>query len=76
MDRVGVIGMWESVSGRSAQGVEWHEAAQIGKISAIIAEGANMHLTGRSQDPKLAYFVKNRDYYLGVMAAMLDAAGQ
>lgn len=71
-DRDQVIAWWEAASGRSAEGVFWHEIAQIAKITAIIAEGTNMWLTGRSQDPKLAYFAKNLDYYLGVMAAMLD----
>ena len=67
-----VIAWWEEVSGRSAEGVFWHEIAQIAKITAIIAEGTNMWVTGRSQDPKLAYFAKNLDYYLGVMERMLD----
>ncbi|MCW1428378.1 phosphotransferase family protein [Novosphingobium sp. JCM 18896] len=71
-DRAQVIAWWEEASGRSAEGVFWHEIAQIGKITAIIAEGTNMWLTGRSEDPKLAYFAKNLDYYLGVMTAMLD----
>lgn len=70
-----VIALWSQVSGRSAEGVFWHEIAQIGKIGAIIAEGTNMYVTGRSSDPKLAYFKQNLDYYLGVMAAMLDAGG-
>lgn len=70
-----VIAWWEEASGRSAEGVFWHEIAQIGKITAIIAEGTNMWVTGRSQDPKLAYFAKNLDYYLGVMQAMLDGGG-
>ncbi|MEJ5975879.1 phosphotransferase family protein [Novosphingobium sp. PS1R-30] len=71
-DRAQVIAWWEEASGRSAEGVFWHEIAQIGKITAIIAEGTAMWLTGRSQDPKLAYFAKNLDYYLGVMTTMLD----
>lgn len=70
-----MIALWEQVSGRSAEGVFWHEIAQIGKIGAIIAEGCNMWDTGRSSDPKLEYFKKNMDYYLGVMGAMLDGAG-
>jgi aminoglycoside phosphotransferase (APT) family kinase protein len=70
-----VIALWEQVSGRSAEGVEWHEIAQIGKIGAIIAEGCNMWDTGRSADPKLELFKQNMDYYLGVMAAMLDGGG-
>lgn len=70
-----VIALWEEVSGRSAQGVFWHEIAQIGKITAIIAEGLEMYRSGRSQDPKLELFAKNFDYFLGVMRAMLDGGG-
>lgn len=70
-----VIALWEQVSGRSAEGVFWHEIAQIGKIGAIIAEGCNMWDTGRSQDPKLELFKQNLGYYLGVMGAMLDGGG-
>ena len=53
----------------------WHEIAQMGKLCAIIAEGANMTASGRSDDPKLAIFIQSRDYYLGVMRAMLDGSG-
>ncbi len=70
-----VIALWSEVSGRPADGVFWHEIAQIGKIGAIIAEGTNMYNTGRSSDPKLVYFKNNLDYYLGVMKAMLDGGG-
>jgi len=73
--RAEVIARWEEVSGRSAQGVFWHEIAQIAKISAIIAEGKNMFDTGRSTDPKLAYFKANLDHYLGVTQAMLAGGG-
>ncbi len=75
LSRAEVIALWEEVSGRSATGIEWHEIAQIAKITAIIAEGTNMFNTGRSTDPKLAYFKQNLDHYLGVMAAMLDGEG-
>jgi len=70
-----VIALWEGVSGRSAQGVFWHEIAQAGKLAAIIAEGVNMANTGRSNDPRLEIFKQNIGYYLGVMQAMLDSAG-
>jgi aminoglycoside phosphotransferase (APT) family kinase protein len=70
-----VIALWSQVSGRSADGLAWHEIAQIAKITAIIAEGVNMSVTGRSQDPKLALFKQNFDYYLGVIDTMLDAGG-
>jgi aminoglycoside phosphotransferase (APT) family kinase protein len=71
LNRNDVITLWEQVSGRSAKGILWHEIAQIAKITAIIAEGSNMLTTGRSKDPKLAYFKANLDYYLCVVGAML-----
>lgn len=72
LTREEVISLWSQVSGRSADGVFWHEIAQVGKITAIIAEGANMHVTGRSADPKLEIFQQSLAYYLGVMESMLD----
>lgn len=75
LNRAEVIALWAQVSGRPADGIHWHETAQIGKLCAIIAEGSNMYLTGRSQDPKLEIFTKSREYYLGVMRAMLDGSG-
>ncbi len=72
LDRNEVIGLWEEVSGRSAKGIFWHEVAQVGKLAAIIATGANMHKTGRSSDPRLELFRQNLDYYLGALEAMLD----
>ena len=74
LDRAALIALWETQSGRSAQGVFWHEIAQIGKIGAIIAEGTNMYVTGRSTDPKLAFFKDNLTYYQNVMRAMLDSS--
>ncbi len=68
-----VIALWSEVSGRPADGLFWHEISQITKISAIIAEGANMYVTGRSQDPKLVIFKQSLDYYLGVAEAMLGS---
>jgi aminoglycoside phosphotransferase (APT) family kinase protein len=75
LNRGEVIALWEEVSGRSAVGIVWHEIAQIAKITAIIAEGANMLDTGRSTDPKLAFFKQNLNHYLSVVAAMLDGEG-
>ena len=72
LNRTEVIALWEQTSGRSAEGYFWHEVAQVGKLAAIIAAGANMHKTGRSSDPRLELFRQNLDYYLGAMEAMLD----
>jgi aminoglycoside phosphotransferase (APT) family kinase protein len=75
LSRDEVIALWEDVSGRSAEGVFWHEIAQMGKLAAIIAEGANMFNSGRSTDPKLTIFVQSLEYYIGVMQSMLDGGG-
>ncbi len=75
LTREEVIALWEEVSGRSAKGIFWHEIAQAGKTAAIVAEGANMANSGRSNDPRLELFKQNLGYYLSVMAAMLDGAG-
>ncbi|GLR69056.1 hypothetical protein GCM10010909_37390 [Acidocella aquatica] len=73
LSRDEVIALWSDVSGRSAEGIFWHETAQIGKLAAIIAEAANMYETGRSVDPKLIIFKQSLTYYLGVMEAMLSS---
>jgi aminoglycoside phosphotransferase (APT) family kinase protein len=75
LTREEVINLWEEVSGRSAQGIVWHEIAQAGKTAAIIAEGVNMANTGRSDDPRLELFKQNIGYFLGAMEAMLNDAG-
>jgi aminoglycoside phosphotransferase (APT) family kinase protein len=69
------IALWERVTGRSSQGLIWHEMAQIAKILCTMAEGTNLWVTGKNTDPKLAYFEQNLDYYLGVLVSMLDAEG-
>ena len=75
LNRDEVIALWEKVSGRSAEGLLWHEIAQFAKLSSILAEGVTMFKTGRSTDPKLAYFQQNLDNFIGVTHAMLDAGG-
>ena len=69
------IALWEAESGRSAEGVEWHEIAQFCKLCSILAEGVSMRNTGRSSDPKLAYFAANHDRWIALTEAMLDDAG-
>lgn len=72
LSRNAVIALWSEVSGRSTDGLFWHEVAQCAKITAIVAEGANMHKTGRSSDSKLLIFADSLRYYLGVLEKMLD----
>jgi aminoglycoside phosphotransferase (APT) family kinase protein len=69
------IALWERVTGRSSEGLIWHEMAQIAKILCTMAEGTNLWVTGRNTDPKLSWFQQNLDYYLGVLVSMLDAEG-
>jgi aminoglycoside phosphotransferase (APT) family kinase protein len=73
LKREQVMNLWSREAGRSAEGVYWYEMAQIGKICAIMAEGANMFETGRSSDPKLRYARRYLENDLSVMNAMLDA---
>jgi aminoglycoside phosphotransferase (APT) family kinase protein len=75
LKREEVIELWSRESGRSADGVQWHEIAQVGKICAIMAEAANLFESGRSSDPKLALTRQYMEKDLGVMNAMLDAGG-
>ena len=75
LSRDEVIVLWSKVSGRPVEGLLWHEIAQYIKLCAILAEGVNMLNTGRSTDPKLAYFQKNLDNFIGITDAMLDAGG-
>lgn len=70
-----VIALWEEESGRSAAGVAWHEIAQFCKLCAILAAGVEMRASGRSDDPKLAYFQANLDAWIAITRAMLDDAG-
>lgn len=45
---------WERVSGRSARGIEWFEAAAGAKLTAIIAYGQHLARSGQSADPRFA----------------------
>lgn len=75
LNRAEVIALWEAETGRSSAGVEWHEIAQFCKLCAILAEGVEMRNSGRSDDPKLAYFQANLDSWIAITRAMLEHAG-
>lgn len=75
LSRDDVILLWSKVSGRPVEGLLWHEIAQFVKLSAILAGGVNLSNTGRSTDPRLAWFHKNLENWIGVSTAMLDAGG-
>jgi aminoglycoside phosphotransferase (APT) family kinase protein len=47
-----VICEWEQVSGRSAHGVEWFEAAAAIKVTSIMAYGYHLATTGRVADAR------------------------
>ncbi len=75
LSREEAIALWSAETGRPAKGVEWHEIAQFCKLCAIVAEGVNMRVSGRSSDPKLVYFQANLDSWLALTRSMLDDMG-
>lgn len=70
-----VIALWSQVSGRSIDGLLWHEIAQLAKLCSILTAGVAMIRSGRSSDPKLAIFQQTLDTWIASTNAMLDAGG-
>jgi aminoglycoside phosphotransferase (APT) family kinase protein len=52
-----MIAEWERVSGRSARGIEWYEAATFAKVTAIIAYGYHLASTNQVADPRFLAFL-------------------
>ena len=48
-----IIGGWEAATGRSAAGILWYEAMSAAKISAIMAYGHHLALTGQTEDHRM-----------------------
>ena len=55
--REALIAEWERLSGRSARGIEWYEAATFAKVTAIIAYGYHLASTNQSADPRYLAFL-------------------
>ena len=58
-----------------ADGLLWHEIAQLAKLCSILTAGVAMIRSGRSSDPKLAIFQQTLDTWIASTNAMLDAGG-
>jgi aminoglycoside phosphotransferase (APT) family kinase protein len=68
-----VIAVWSEVSGRSAEGLAWYEAAALAKICAIVAQATALIDSGRSDDQRFLRFKQNLDRNLDALEATLDA---
>lgn len=51
-DRAQIIANWSNRTGRSTEGIEWHEIAAAAKMSAIIAYGHYLYVSGKSSDER------------------------
>jgi len=51
-----IIKGWEEMTGRSASGVLWYEAMSAAKISAIMAYGHHLALTGQTDDERMQHW--------------------
>jgi aminoglycoside phosphotransferase (APT) family kinase protein len=70
-----VIAEWERYTGRSAEGVEWFEAAAMAKLSAINAFSYHLARTGKNSDPRFAAMkAVNDQIFLPWLAKTLERA--
>lgn len=71
-ERQRVIETWQCRTGRSALGVELHEAAAIGKIAAIFAAGGHLYQQGLSTDERVAGWARAADQLIKFMRRRID----
>ncbi len=67
-----MIAGWEQASGRSAVGVEWHEAAQLTRQSAMIVTAANLFAAGQADDERFGLFAAKVKENIGIVQAILQ----
>ena len=67
-----VIAEWESITGRSAKGIEWYEAAAGAKIAAIMAYGYYLTQSGQSSDPRMAAWLPHVEDWTNMTEGFLD----
>ena len=67
-----VIAEWEQASGRSAVGIEWHEVAEIARVSAMIVTAARQYTTGESSDQRFGAFAAKLNENIATLDAMLE----
>ncbi|MGE4322164.1 MAG: phosphotransferase family protein [Sphingobium sp.] len=68
-----VIAEWERATGRSAQGIEWYEAAAGAKIAAIMAYGYHLTQSGQSDDPRMAAWLPTVEQWTAMTIAFIDS---
>jgi aminoglycoside phosphotransferase (APT) family kinase protein len=52
-NREQIIAEWERLTGRSAAGLQWYEAAALAKLGAILAHGEHLVKSGQSDDERM-----------------------
>lgn len=70
-DRDRIIANWADKTGRSTAGIEWHEIAAAAKMSAIIAYGHHLYLSGKSTDPRFLQWKVPLDRNLELIDTLL-----
>jgi hypothetical protein len=71
-DRERVIGTWQRRTGRSASGVELHEAAQMAKITGILAVGGHLYRQGLSTDERMSTWSNAPDRMIPYIRERID----
>lgn len=71
-----IIRCWEEKTGRSAQGVLWYEAMSAAKISAIMAYGHHLALTGQTEDARMHNWEPYVSLGVEMGNVMIDALAQ
>ncbi len=66
-----VISAWEQASGRSSLGLNWYEAAEMGKMAGIYARATQLPSGGESDDPRMLMMAAKLNESMDIMEAML-----
>lgn len=66
-----VIAAWAQASGRSTAGLDWHETAQVARMSGLIVKAAKQFASGQSDDPRFAIFLTKLNEHIAILDAML-----
>ncbi len=71
-----IVSEWERLTGRSAQGCTWYEAAGAAKIAAIIAYGHHLSLTGKSDDARMAAWGPSVEAGIANVEMLIESIGR
>jgi len=69
-----VISEWERISGRSARGLDWFEAAAAAKITAILAYGHHLATVQQSSDARMAAWLPFVEQWTEVTSRLVTKA--